>query len=85
VKFGLLGVVGIHPIIHTPTICPDTITPTTDGVLHLYLFSSYFIFKAFRVPDLSLDELPVLQARDSFAVLSAKAFPVRYDVLVFIL
>jgi hypothetical protein len=37
------------------------------------------------VPDLGLDELPVLQAQDSFAVLSAKAFPIRYDVLVFIL
>lgn len=37
------------------------------------------------MPDLGLDELPVLQAQDSFAVLSAKAFPIRYDVLVFIL
>ena len=52
------------------------------------LFFSYLdslIFKAFRVPHLGLDELPVLQAQDSSAVLSAKAFPVRYDVPVFIL
>jgi hypothetical protein len=41
----------------------STIAPATDGVLHLYLFFSYFIFKAFRVPDLGLDELPLLQAR----------------------
>jgi hypothetical protein len=62
-------------------------SPQQTACYFSLLFYSYLdrvIIKAYRVPHLSVDELPVLRVQDSSAVLTAEAFPVSCGVLAYI-
>lgn len=55
----------------------------TASYISILTFSylDYIIMKAYRTPHLTLDEMPPLQVEDSSSVLTAKAFPVRTNIL----